>query len=86
MKLVDVRPEYPPSLSDVQGESRVVHLEANIRTDGYVGDVRVVSSADPDVENAAIAAVRQWQFTPTYLNCVPIEVKMNVSLTFKPRQ
>jgi outer membrane biosynthesis protein TonB len=37
---------------------------------------RVVSSPHPDRDGAAVEAVRGWQFTPTLLNCTPIEVRM----------
>jgi hypothetical protein len=30
-----------------------------------------------------MAAVAQWQFTPTYLNCEAIEVQMYVTVAFK---
>ena len=36
-----------------------------------------------DMEEEAIAAVTQWEFTPTYLNCQPIEVRMFVTVAFK---
>ena len=85
MKLRDVRPEYPQSLQGT-GDGRIVVLNAVIGTDGYVKDARAVTPVDPDLENAAVVAVRQWQFTPTLLNCVPVEVNMNVTVNFKPRQ
>ena len=33
---------------------------------------------------AAIEAVRQWRFTQTLLNCVPIDVNMTVHVNFVP--
>lgn len=86
MKLVDVRPEYPAALREakVGGD---VELEARIGVDGSVVEVRGADpSAHPDLVSAAIDAVRQWRFDETLLNCVPIEVLMNVSVTFRPRQ
>ncbi len=43
---------------------------------------QVVKSASPDLDNAAMEAVRQWLFDGTLLNCAPVEVTMNVSLDF----
>lgn len=83
-KLVDVRPRYPESL-EAQAPTSVV-LEARIGTDGHVKDARAVAAVDPEVERAASEAVMQWQFTPTLLNCVPIEVNMTVMVTFKPER
>jgi protein TonB len=83
-KLVDVKPKYPERLSTAK-VGGVVVLEAVIGTDGLVNDVRVESSADPELDAAAIEAVRQWEFSTTFLNCTPIEVTMRVSAMFAPQ-
>jgi TonB family protein len=75
-KVKDVRPGYP-------GVSGDVELVATIGTDGSVTDVQVVKADRPELEPAAIDAVRQWEFDSTLLNCVPIEVQMNVNITFR---
>jgi hypothetical protein len=75
-KVKDVRPGYP-------GVDGNVELAATIGTDGSVVDVQVVSADRPELAPSAIDAVRQWEFDSTLLNCVPIEVHMNVSVTFK---
>ncbi len=80
-KIKDVRPIYPASLQDAK-VSGSVGLRAVIRTDGLVGELQVVSSAHPDLDNAALEAVRQWQFDGTLLNCTPVEVVMNVTVNF----
>jgi len=80
-KLKDVKPIYPASLRESQTAGKVV-LKATIATDGTVRDAQVVKSAHPDLDNAAIEAVRQWIFDGTLLNCVPTEVTMNVSVDF----
>lgn len=82
MKLKDVRPVYKPELAanDVEGE---VLLQAVIGVDGKVRGVEVVSSVNLDLEEAAIRAVSQWEFSPTYLNCQAIEVRMFVTASFK---
>jgi outer membrane biosynthesis protein TonB len=45
--------------------------------------VQVVAPAHPDFNAAALAAVRQWRFDSTLLNCMPIEVSMTVTVNFK---
>jgi hypothetical protein len=40
-------------------------------------------AAHPDAAAAVIAAVQQWQFTPTELNGRPIDVTIDVFVTFK---
>ena len=74
-----MRPEYP-------GVDGHINLEAGIGTDGSVTEVRVVKSDRPELEAPAIAAVSQWQFTQTLLNCVPVEVKMKVDVDFRSEQ
>ena len=39
-------------------------LEAFVTAGGRVGDVRVVKSVHPDVDTAAVEALRQWTFRP----------------------
>jgi TonB family protein len=83
-KLVDVRPEYPPALRrDKIGGT--VDIDARIATDGSVKEARPDPSAHPDLARAAVDAVLGWRFDETLLNCVPIEVSMSVTVTFKPR-
>ena len=84
-KLNNANPTYPDNLR-AAGIGGVVKMEALIGIDGNVQDVRVVESPHPDLEIAAIEAVRQWQYTPTLLNCVPIEVRMIVTTNFNSQQ
>jgi TonB family protein len=82
LKLKDVRPVYPSSMREA-GLSGVVPIEAIIGVDGTVASVRVVSAqVHPALAQAAVDAVRQWQFSPTLLNGRPVEVVMNVSVRF----
>ena len=71
----DVAPGYP-------GVNGNVQLLATIGTDGSVTDVSVVKADRPELVPSAVDAVRQWEFTSTLLNCVPIDVQMNVSVSF----
>jgi TonB family protein len=81
-KEVDVRPVYPPAMREA-GRTGVVPIEAIIGRDGTVSSVRVLSAhVHPDFAIAAVDAVRQWRFTPTLLNGVPVEVVMTVSVRF----
>jgi len=34
------------------------------------------------LDNAAIEAVRQWRYTPTLLNGVPVDIIMTVTVNF----
>jgi protein TonB len=49
-----------------------------------VRDARILRSV-PLLDQAALGAVRQWLFTPTLLNGVPIEVVITATVTFNLR-
>jgi protein TonB len=60
-----------------------VPIEALIGVDGSVASVRVLSAqVHPALARAAEDAVRQWVFSPTLLNGVPVQVEMTVSVQF----
>ena len=80
-KLVHVEPTYPPALRAMKQAGDVV-LDARIEADGTIREVRPVSSTHPDFEAAATEAIRQWEFSETLLNCVPVEVQMRVTVRF----
>ena len=61
--------------------SGAVILEAVIGTDGAVRDVRVLRSI-PLLDDAAVAAVKQWRYSPTLLNGVAVPVVMTVTVQF----
>jgi TonB family protein len=82
VKLKDVKPQYPQHLQDAN-IAGVVLLEGRIGTDGSFKELRVARSAHPDLDASALDAVRQWQFDETILNCVPVEVPMNIAVLFK---
>jgi protein TonB len=75
-----VHPVYPPEAlaSRIQG---VVILEAVIAADGSVSNVRVLRSI-PLLDEPAVEAVRQWQYSPTLLNGSPVPVIMTVTVQF----
>jgi TonB family protein len=81
MKLRQVGPRYKQTLIDANVEGSVL-LQAIIGTDGKVRNVEVVSPGNADLEDAAMAAVSQWEFSPTYLNCGAVEVRMFVTVNF----
>jgi periplasmic protein TonB len=79
-KIVHVAPEYP-EIARASRTRGVVILEAVIGEDGRVRDVRVLRGVAL-LDDAAIRAVRQWQFTPTLLNGQPVPVVMTVTVAF----
>jgi protein TonB len=83
-KLVDVRPVYPDIARSARVEGTVI-LDAVLDRRGRVSQVRVTKSS-PLLDQAAIAAVRQWQYSPSMLHGQPVEVLMTVTITFKLQQ
>ena len=79
-KVHHVAPVYP-AIARSGGITGLVILEAIIDVTGSVRDVRVLRSV-PLLDDAAVAAVRQWRFTPTLLNGQPIPVIMTVTVSF----
>jgi len=79
-KLVHVKPIYPPIALAARKEGLVI-LEALVGEDGNVRDVRILRAA-PLFDDAAIAAVRQWRFSPTRLNGEAVPVVMTVTVGF----
>jgi protein TonB len=73
-------PEYPPEAyaERVRG---VVIVEITIGTDGKVQDAKVIKSI-PLLNAAALACVRQWEFTPTLYNGIAVPVIMLVNVNF----
>lgn len=71
---------YPPEAlaAGVQG---VVIVEVVINESGNVADAKVVRSI-PLLDEAALQAVRQWQYAPTVVNGQASPVKMTVTVNF----
>jgi len=76
----EVTPVYPPiaQAARVQG---IVIIEATIGEDGQVMNARILRSV-PLLDQAALDAVRQWQYVPTMLNGAPVPVIMTVTVNF----
>jgi periplasmic protein TonB len=80
-KLRSVNPNYP----DIAKQARVqgvVILECTISPQGKVTNVTVLRGI-PLLNDAAMEAVKQWVYTPTLLNGVPVPVIMTVTVNFK---
>jgi TonB family protein len=81
LKIKDVAPLYPEGarLARVQGD---VVAEATIGSDGKVQSARIIQSI-PELDQAAVEAVRQWEYTPTVINGQAVPVIMIVTVSFR---
>jgi TonB family protein len=81
IKINDVKPVYP-AIARNAGVTGAVIIEATIGPDGKVIDAKVLRSI-PMLDQAALDAVRQWEYRPTLLNGVAVPVIMTVTINFK---
>jgi protein TonB len=77
----EVKPKYTDDAMrrKVQGS---VEVEAVVLADGTVGDVTVKTSLDPDLDEEAVKATKQWTFRPGTKDAKPVDVLVNIELTF----
>jgi len=75
-----VLPEYPPA-AQAQGVRGIVILQVLIDEQGKVAGVDVVRSI-PGLDEAAVAAVRQWEYEPVKIGGKPSSVRLTVPITF----
>jgi protein TonB len=80
-KIKDVKPVYPASAlpGRVQG---AVLIEATIGPDGRVLETRLLRSVTALLDEAALDAVRRWEYEPTTLNGMPVAVVITVVVNF----
>jgi len=79
-----INPEYS-DLARNLGIEGIVELEVEIFTDGSVGAVRVLRSllSGPyGLDEAAVDAVKQWEFQPARSNGIPVAVWVSFSIEF----
>jgi len=72
-----VPPMYPAS-----GGEGEVRMSVIVTKEGTVRDVTVMTTPSAELAAAAMKAVWQWQFRPTQINGVPVEVVSTVTVNF----
>jgi protein TonB len=77
-----IEPNYPEFAARA-GMEGVSILEAIVDERGRVAEVRVLRTAGPLLDREAIAAVRQWRYTPLVLNETPVRFILTVTLSFR---
>jgi periplasmic protein TonB len=79
-RVVNVTPVYPAIAREAHAQGLVI-IEATVDERGNVVRAQVLKSI-PLLDEAALAAVRQWKFTPTLLNGIAIPIVMTVTVNF----
>ncbi len=76
-------PRYPEEAREkrIQG---MVQLDAVVLADGTVGDVTITKSLDDTygLDEAAVAALKQWLFNPGQKDGKPVPVLVSVEMSF----
>jgi protein TonB len=75
-----VQPAYPALAKQARIQGSVV-LRAIINREGVIENLQALSGP-PVLEQAAIAAVKQWRYRPYLLGGEPIEVETQVTVNF----
>ncbi|HUN89262.1 MAG TPA: energy transducer TonB [Terriglobales bacterium] len=76
-----VTPQYPAVAKSARIQGAVV-LQAVIGKDGKVQNLQVIKG-QPMLTEAAVNAVKQWQYKPYYLNGSPVEVETTITVDFR---
>lgn len=80
VKIKDVAPIYP-AIAREAGVEGTVTIQATIDKDGYVSAYNVVRSV-PLLNQAALDAVKEWQYRPQLVNGQPVTSVVTVNVNF----
>lgn len=78
------KPSYPRSAMADKQQGRVV-LALEVKTDGKVGNVRVVERLSPALDAAALKAARKFRFKPGTREGKAVPVEVTAEMTFSLR-
>ncbi|QNP40627.1 energy transducer TonB [Lysobacter solisilvae (ex Woo and Kim 2020)] len=77
-------PDYPPELACRQVGGTAL-LNVALAANGYAVKVEIVSSSgNATLDEAAVAAVREWKFRPATVRGQPTTSKLQVPVKFTP--
>lgn len=80
----EVKPTYPEAAKS-EGVKGTVELEGVVEMNGRMSGIRVTRSLDTRLDEAAVKALREWQFTPGQKDGAAVRVLVNVEMTFTVR-
>ena len=77
-----VSPQYPQAAREARVEGSVMTI-VSIGTDGVPKIVKVVESANRDLESASLSAIREWRYEPAMCGgqAVPQETVLQINYT-----
>ena len=79
-----VEPAYPELAKQVPVRGPVI-LEVVANEKGEVVEVKIVKGGNPVVQKPVYDAVKQWRYSPTYVNgkAVPVKFRVTVPIVVK---
>lgn len=75
------RPDYPQALRN-QGVTGQATIEFIVSADGAVNEAKVVTATHPEFGDAALAAVKLWQFDAGQVAGAPVNARMQMPIVF----
>ena len=79
-KIKNVAPVYPEPARNARVQG-VVILEITLDGTGHVSEAKILRSI-PLLDQAALDAVRQWEYEPVLLNGAPVPIIMTATVNF----
>jgi TonB family protein len=79
-KIKDVKPVYPPLAQEARAKG-VVGVEAVLDEAGKITRARVTTSI-PMLDQAALDAVKRWEFSPATVDGAPVPIRVLVMVNF----
>jgi protein TonB len=80
-----VEPQYTDQARQAQLQG-MVRVQAIVRKDGSVDSVQVIQGLGMGLDEAAVAAVRQWRFRPATREGEVVDYPITLSVNFNLRQ
>src|SRR5436190_24268480 len=85
VRLKHIDPEYPKSQLD-SGKDVEVVLTLTLDAEGKIEKAEVAVSGGKDFDDAALAAIKEWEFSPATRDGKPVHSKISASFHFAPPQ
>jgi len=79
-----VDPKYPPAAVKAHVEGEVI-LYAIIRKDGSVDSIQRVRGLETQLDQNAMAALKEWKFSPATRDGAPVDIEAVVHIPFRFR-
>ena len=77
----EVRASYPRPVGPGSVQGTVI-MDCVVARDGRPTEIAVVQKLDPELDDAALAALKQWEFKPGEKEGKPVAVRVSVEMTF----